>query len=162
MRVVPATFLLAIIFLAGCALQTRSGDQGDSTMKVWRGRLATRVEAMQVQAFAAEFELTGAPGAGSLTLYGPLGSTMAAISWSPLTAVMRSYGEERHFESLDTLITQTFGTEVPVTALFAWIAGEPMEAAGWIADLSQYGAGRILARRVQPAPAAELRLVLEK
>jgi len=51
---------------------------------------------------------------------------------------------------------------VPLEALFAWLAGDTMSAAGWSADLSGYAKGSILARRSQPKPAAEIRLLLEK
>ena len=68
----------------------------------------------------------------------------------------------RYFESLDALIRQAVGTEIPVVALFAWLAGDNMVIAGWSADLSHHADGRIMARRTQPAPLAELRLVLEK
>lgn len=91
-----------------------------------------------------------------------MGSTAAALSWSAQTAVMRTQGEVRSFESLDALIKQAVGTEIPVAALFAWLAGDNMIAAGWSADLSQHANGKITARRVQPVPLAELRLVLEK
>jgi len=37
-----------------------------------------------------------------------------------------------------------------------------MTAAGWRADLSQHANGRITARRTEPPPQAELRLVFEK
>jgi outer membrane lipoprotein LolB len=129
---------------------------------LWHGRLAVRVESEQPQSFAAEFELTGNAQAGALTLYTPVGSTAAALSWSAQTAVMRTQGEVRSFESLDALIKQAVGTEIPVAALFAWLAGDNMIAAGWSADLSQHANGRITARRAQPVPLAELRLVLEK
>lgn len=100
--------------------------------------------------------------AGELILYTPLGSTVAALSWSSGSALMRTNGEVRHFESLDALIKQAVGVEIPVAALFAWLAGDRMAASGWDADLSQHDQGRITARRMAPAPLAELRLVLEK
>jgi outer membrane lipoprotein LolB len=34
--------------------------------------------------------------------------------------------------------------------------------AGWNADLSRFSEGRIAARRVEPAPQADLRLVLDR
>jgi outer membrane lipoprotein LolB len=133
---------------------------------MWRGRLAVRVEAdfspSQPQSFSAAFELTGTPLAGELTLYTPLGTTVAALSWSTQTAVMRSNGNTRTFESLDALIKQALGTDIPVTALFAWLAGDNVQVAGWRADLTQHADGRITARRTEPTPVAELRLVLEK
>ncbi len=132
--------------------------------RTWR--LAVRVEPdppqSPSQSFSAGFELTGTPLAGELTLYTPLGSTVAALSWSAGTAVMRSNGDVRHFASLDALIKEAVGTEIPVAALFSWLAGESVTVAGWRADLSQHAEGRITARRTEPAPMAELRLVLEK
>jgi len=165
-KAVCAAILFATIFIAGCAAPTRAGISNQSEVSLWRGRLAIRVESSppqsQPQAFSAEFELTGNSQAGELTLYTPLGSTAAALSWSAQTAVMHSNGEVRYFESLDALIKQAVGTEIPVVALFAWLAGNNMVVAGWSADLSQHANGRITARRTDPAPLAELRLVLEK
>ena len=159
---VYAVFFSAIVLLAGCATPTRDGIQGMPEHSVWRGRLAVQVKAEPPQSFSAGFELTGTPVLGELTLYTPLGSTAAALSWSSQTAIMRAQGEVRHFESLASLIKEAVGTERPVVALFAWLAGDNMRVAGWNADLSQHATGRITARRTAPAPAAELRLVLDQ
>ena len=75
---------------------------------------------------------------------------------------MSAQGEQRHFESLSALIQQAVGTDIPVSALFSWLAGTHMSTAGWTADLTQYDQGRISARRSNPLPAAELRLILEQ
>ena len=129
----------------------------------WYGRLSLQVESAQTPPVTAEFELTGNPETGTLTLYAPLGSTAAVLTWAPLSATLRAHnGEVEHFESLDALIRRVVGTEIPVHALFAWLAGRDMSAAGWSADLSDYAKGRITARRTQPEPAAELRVALEK
>ncbi len=125
-------------------------------------RIASDEAPSQARSFAAAFELTGNTLAGTLTLYTPLGTTAATFSWSGQAAVMRSNGEVRHFESLNALIRQAVGTEMPVDALFAWLVGDNMAVAGWQADLSQHSQGLITARRTQPAPMAELRLVLEQ
>lgn len=156
----------AILFIAGCAAPTGVSLSNQSERSVWRGRLAVRVESDQAQsqpqAFAAGFELSGDAQSGELTLYTPLGTTAAAISWSAQTALMRTNGDTRSFASLDALIEQAVGTALPVAALFAWLAGDNMSAAGWSADLSQLALGRLTARRTEPAPVTELRLVLEK
>lgn len=161
-----AVALFAILFIAGCAVPTRVSTLNQSEHSVWRGRLAVRVESDPTQsapqAFAAGFELTGNAQAGALTLYTPLGTTAAALSWSADTALMRTNGDIRSFASLDALIQQAVGAEIPVAALFAWLAGDNMRAAGWSADLSQLADGRVTARRTEPAPVTELRLVLEK
>ena len=166
LRFVGAIALIAIFLIAGCASLTGARGQYQSDSPQWHGRLAVRIEAeaksSQPQSFAAEFELSGTPLTGELILYTPLGTTAATLSWTPLTAVMRTPSEIRTFESLDALIRQAVGTDIPVAALFAWLAGEDMKVAGWRADLSQHADGRITARRTEPAPVAELRLVLEK
>lgn len=166
MKAVSALVFFVILFMAGCAVPTETSISNQSELSPWRGRLAVRVESdqpqSQPQSFAAGFELTGNPLVGELTLYTPLGQTAAALSWSSQTATLRSNGEVRYFESLDTLIKQAVGAEIPVVALFAWLAGDNMVMAGWSADLSHHANGRITARRTQPAPVAELRLVLEK
>ena len=75
---------------------------------------------------------------------------------------MTSNGEVSHFKSLDDLLKQATGTELPVAALFGWLAGQPTLVDGWQADLSDYSNGRIKARRDSPPPVAELSLILEK
>jgi outer membrane lipoprotein LolB len=114
------------------------------------------------QSFSAEFELSGNEQLGELTLYSPLGSTVAAMNWTPQSATMRANGEVRHFESLGELLREVLGTELPVSALFAWVAGEPELTDGWSADLSDYPRGRIKAHRQNPTPATELNLVLTR
>lgn len=161
MKVLCTAVLAASLLIAGCAVPTRIPTANQSEISFWRGRLAVRVESDQPQSIAAGFELTGNALAGDLTLYTPLGTTAAALSWSSHTALMRTNGDVRHFESLDALIKQALGTEIPVVALFAWLAGDNMAVAGWTADLTQHASGRITARRTAPAPLAELRLVLE-
>jgi outer membrane lipoprotein LolB len=166
LQVAGLAILLSVLSATGCTLQSEAVKTQRAEVSSWHGRLAVRVEADQVstqaQSFAAGFELTGSALAGELTLFTPLGSTAAALSWTPQIAVMRTHGEIRHFESLDALIRNAVGTEVPVAALFAWLAGDNMTASGWSADLSQHANGRITARRLQDPPMAELILVLEK
>ncbi len=166
LNAVFSAVFFATFFIAGCAVPTKASISDSAEASPWRGRLAIRIESdqpeSQPQAFAAGFELAGNALAGELTLYTPLGNTAAALSWSSQTAVMRSNGDIRYFESLDALIKQAVGTDIPVAALFAWLAGDNMTVAGWSADLSQHADGRITARRTQPPPLTELRLVLEK
>ena len=158
--------LSAAMLTAGCAVAPQATGTSAVSAASWRGRMAVRVESRQAQtgtrSFAAGFELVGSPQAGELTLYTPLGTTVAALSWSGRTAVMRNAEGSRNFESLDALIEQAIGTEIPVAALFAWLAGDNMPAAGWSADLSRYADGSILARHLQPESETEIRLLLEK
>lgn len=163
---VYTTLLAATFFIAGCAVPTRATDSKHPETTPWHGRLAVQVEAdaahTPAQSFSAGFELTGSALAGELTLYTPLGNTAAALTWSPQTAVLRTNGDVRYFDSLESLIKQAVGTEIPVAALFAWLSGDNLIVAGWHADLSQQANGKITARRTEPLPQAELRLVLDK
>ena len=127
----------------------------------WRGRLAIRVESEPVQVFSAAFELSGTAPAGALTLFTPLGTTAAALSWTPEGSTLRSNSEVRQFATLGALMRQTLGAELPITALFAWLAGDTAASDGWQVDLSQRPNGRITVRRQSPLPMAEMRVVLD-
>lgn len=126
--------------------------------------MSVRVEAgpsLGPQAFASTFELQGGPSQGQLHFYTPLGSTAAAIAWTPQQARMQAGSETQYFNNIAELIERVLGTPIPVTALFAWLAGDQMSLDGWHVDQSEFDNGKITARRVSPAPAAEIRVVLE-
>jgi outer membrane lipoprotein LolB len=165
-RLAFSAILLASLLTVGCAVKSRSALTPNTDTLIWSGRLSVQIQPeqpqSQAQSFAAAFELAGNAQTGELTLFTPLGTTAAALSWSNHTAALHSHGDVQYFDSLDTLIRQELGTAIPVAALFAWLAGDNMEVAGWSADLTQHANGRITARRLQPTPMAELRLVLEK
>ena len=147
-----------VLALAGCAQPARlAGPQAAS----WAGRLALRVESDQAQSFSAGFELKGSALAGALSLFSPLGATVARMEWTPGEAWLRSEGKVLLFDSLDALTKHATGTELPVAGMFRWLAGEDAETAGWQADLRQLASGRLVARRNLPPPAVEIRLVLD-
>lgn len=156
-----------MLFIAGCASPKRANGLLPSNVSTWRGRLSMRVQAApdqdsaHDQSFSAAFELLGDTDHGELQFFTPLGSTMADIHWAPDGAVLQARGESRKFSDLAQLIEEVLGTDVPVTALFAWLAGHRQEAHGWQVDLSQRTQGKILAYRLSPAPQAELRVILE-
>jgi outer membrane lipoprotein LolB len=84
------------------------------------------------------------------------------MAWTADSARLRSGAKERHYASLDMLASEITGAPIPVRALFDWLEGRPTTADGWQADLSRLAEGRLLARRAEPAPAAELRLLFER
>ncbi len=152
---------IALALLAGCASPPRTASQPGQATTQWSGRLALRVDSDQVQSFSAAFELKGNAQTGQLSLYSPLGATVAQLVWAPGDARLRWDGKERGFDSLDALTRQATGTELPVASIFQWLAGENAENAGWQADLRDLSKGRLVARRSAPLPAVEMRLVLE-
>ncbi len=155
----------ALILLTACAQAPRLAPAAEAqaqTQTYWRGRLALRVDSSpEPTSFFANFELSGRAPTGELLLSSPLGTTLAQLRWSPQQALLRNNGQTRAFDTLDALATEATGTAIPIAALFEWLQGRPAVADGWLADLTQLDAGRLLARRSHPAPAAELRLIIE-
>ncbi len=151
---------LCALLLAGCAIPPRTPTAPG--VQVWTGRLALTVDGQANQSFSAGFELKGAPDTGELRLSNPLGGTVAVLLWSPGQATLRSNGSERAFPSLEALAQEATGAPLPVAALFDWLAGKPTPVAGWQADVTQVSEGRLRARRSDPPPAADLRVLFER
>jgi outer membrane lipoprotein LolB len=86
---------------------------------------------------------------------------VANVIWSATGAEMRQGDRITRRASLDELTAELGGAAVPVSALFGWLRGEQPQVQGWEADLSHHADGRITARRTQPLPLAELRVVFE-
>ena len=155
--------LFAAFFIAGCAQLPRAGAQGGPKSELWTGRISLQVQSEPPQSFSASFELKGQAERGELSLISPLGSVLGVLRWSPGEAVLDSgNGKIQRFASVDELMAQATGAAVPLGALFAWLQGDNAAASGWSADLSRYQDGRISAKRVQPAPQADLRVVLDQ
>lgn len=150
---------LLTLVLSACAQKPARPAHVGSTF--WQGRLAIRILSEPVQANTVAFELRGNADQGSLTLFTPLGGTAAALQWSPGLAELNAQGQVRQFENLQALLTHAIGTDLPVSALFAWLAGENASVPGWQADLQALPEGRLTARRASPAPVVELRVALE-
>jgi outer membrane lipoprotein LolB len=150
---------LAALLLAGCATPVRTSAPPGTA--VWTGRMALQVEESSNQSFSAGFELKGHAQTGELTLYNPLGGTLAVLSWAPGSALLRSNGQTRQFASVDALVSHATGAPIPVAALFDWLAGVATPVPGWQPDLSQVAQGRLRARRVDPPPLADLRVAFD-
>lgn len=153
---------IAAFLLAGCAQPLRQVAAPPPGGSHWNGRLALTIQSEPVQSMAAGFELRGSPSHGELQLFSPMGNTLAILTWTPTTATLRHEAQEQTSGSLDELVTQATGTEIPLRTLFDWLGGLPTEVAGWQADLSQLPEGRLQVRRVAPAPTVDLRLKLDQ
>ena len=127
------------------------------------GRISLQIQSEPAQSFSASFELKGRADRGELTLISPLGNVLGILRWSPLEATLDSGSQQvQRFSSVDALMAQATGAAVPLSALFAWLQGNNANVSGWSADLSRHSEGRILAKRAQPAPQAELRVILDQ
>ena len=156
---IGCAFFLAL--LVACAQPPALPAQSLAERTTWSGRLALQVEDQAAQSFSAAFELQGSAQQGELLLLSPLGNVLAKIDWTPTHARLQTGGQTHESPSLDDLLQQNLGTPIPVLAFFSWLRGEQTTAAGWQADLSSIGQGRLVATRYTPAPRATLRLAFE-
>ena len=165
-RTLLHSLLIALFLVAGCAHKiTATGikdTQNEVKISFWTGRISLQIQSEPAQAFFAGFELKGHADNGELTLTSPLGSILGIMRWSPGEVTLLQGGSVKRFASTDELLAQATGAAVPVSALFDWLDGKNTPTPGWLADLSQQGNGRITAKRVNPAPLADLRIVLDK
>lgn len=150
-----AVSLWAALSLSGCA------STGLLDQRLWSGRLAVTVHDTPPQNLSASFELQGSPEAGRLTLYYPLGTTLAHVQWSPTGAQWQRGSEWESRPTLVELMRELTGTDLPVADLFAWLGGQATSTQGWQVDLSRHADGRIQAQRQAPLPRTELRVVFE-
>ncbi len=157
-----AGILITINLIAACAVNTRTIGQNSAGNSAVSGRISLLVQSEPVQSFAGSFELLGNVETGRLTLLTPLGSTAAVLRWSPGLAQLDNGSSTQNHPSVAAMMLRTTGAAVPVDALFAWLRGQTTAVPGWQADLSRYSEGRISAQRNEPAPPAQLRIVLDK
>jgi outer membrane lipoprotein LolB len=158
-RIASTGWLLALVLALGaCATAPRDSDLAGAS---WAGRLSVRVESDPVQSFSAGFDLQGNAQSGHLSLYSPLGSTVAKLTWTPQQATLLADAKDQRFDSLNALTRHAMGAELPIAGIFSWLAGKPASLDGWTIDLQDRAAGRLVARRANPAPGVEMRLILD-
>ena len=170
---------LAANLIAGCAINTpatsklnteNSGLSNTPLRLSYQGRLSLRIASDPPQSLYAGFNLTGDAQTGDLTLNSPLGNSLAQLSWTPQSAVLKANNETKVYSSTSDLIEHVTGTVIPLDALFDWMAGKDTPAEGWEIDLSAMKtantnnetAQRFVAKRISPLPAAELRIAIDK
>lgn len=147
------------LWLLGCA---QPQQQIIGAQDAWSGRISLQVEGQASQSFSAAFELQGNAHKGGLVLISPLGSRLAQLEWQDGHAQLTTAQETRNSHSLDALLEEVTGTQIPVAALFQWLNGVHSTTPGWRADLSNLEQGRLVAHRDTPAPQAILRIALTR
>jgi outer membrane lipoprotein LolB len=170
-----ACLFLTINLIAACAVNTPArGDlEGKNTTfdANYQGRLSLRIASKPPQSLYASFNLNGDAQTGDLTLNSPLGNSLAQLSWTPQSAVLKANNETKEYASTNALIEHVTGTVIPLNALFDWMAGKGTPAEGWEIDLSgmkssnasnETAVQRFVAKRLSPLPTAELRIAIDK
>jgi outer membrane lipoprotein LolB len=172
-------WLFAINLIAGCSINTPATaengikiEHNASITKIlsYQGRIALRIASDPPQSLYAGFSLNGDAQTGDLTLNTPLGNTVAQLTWTPQSAILKANNETKEYPSAGALIENVTGTAIPLSALFDWLAGKNTVAEGWEIDLSDMKpdnanndtAQRLVAKRTSPLPTAELRIAIYK
>ena len=158
-RRVLALAISCALLAAGCA-SPRMIPVDDKAY--WSGRMAIQVLKDPPESLSAGFELQGSAQAGEMVLLSPIGTTLARLEWTPQGARLAQGQQQVDSPSLQRLGARLTGTELPITALFEWLAGRPADAPGWQVDLSANAQGRISAVRREPSPGAVLRISLDR
>lgn len=147
-----------LLNLAGCATRPPPAD----TTAFWSGRMALQLQSTPPQNWSASFELQGSAAQGQIALLSPIGTTLARLSWTPQSAMLEQGQNTTESPNLQSLSQRLTGTDLPIAALFQWLAGQAADVPGWHVDLSAHPQGRLTARRDTPAPEAILRIVLDR
>lgn len=154
----PAMLLMAVWMTACTSPRMVPADAS----AYWSGRMAIQILKEPSESLSAGFELQGSAKVGEMVLLSPIGTTLAKLAWTPHAASLEQGNQRLQDVSLQSLGSRLTGTELPITALFEWLAGRPADAPGWQVDLSSHAQGRITAQRSMPAPATVLRIVLDR
>ena len=125
------------------------------------GRFALQIDSEPPQSFITSFDLTGGWPEGTLNIYNPLGMQMARVEWTAQSARLLQGRQVREAASLERLVLELTGAQLPTAALVDWLAGKPTPAEGWNVDVSEWHLRRLVLERVQPAPRTVLRIAFE-
>jgi len=147
--------LITCCLLAGCATPRRTD------IPEWQGRISVQIQGEAPSSMSASFLLRGDINNGELDLYSPLGTTVAALQWSPQFVQLNDGSKIQFFSSLAALTEKTTGAALPIDAIFSWLQGRDARATGWQADLSDMPQGALTARRTTPTPEVTLRIKLD-
>ena len=148
-----------LLVLAGCATQR---PPAADPAAFWSGRLGLQLQSNPPQNWSTSFELQGSAAQGQMLLLSPIGTTLARLSWTPQSALLEQGQDKTESRSLQSLSQRLTGTQLPIAALFDWLAGLATDVPGWQVDMTAHPQGRLTARRNTPEPEAILRIVLDR
>lgn len=152
------------MLLSGCGLLFNKANLTDLAQQGhWEGRLQLRILQDKPEQFSFNFDLQGDAEKGELTIYSPLGSTVAVASWSPSGAILTEGNKQNHFASMEDLTQQLTGAALPLPTLMAWLTRDGPALEGWQIKSENLPkrSRRIFAQRMSPLPKLQLTLLLD-
>jgi outer membrane lipoprotein LolB len=170
-----ALVTLVSVLLAGCstpparpappapAVATQAPAAEPVPLTAWAGRMSLTIEKdfSQKTHIHIAFELEGNAQEGQLQVEGPFGTAAILLRWRPGLAVLSQGDRSYRFPSLADLIQRSIGTDLPIEAVFAWLRNETVHVPGWQVESKPSQGGPLVARRYEPWPRLELRVVLQ-
>lgn len=142
---------------AGCAAPPRAPLQPHQ----WVGRLVLHIHDSPPQHHSASFELMGDAQHGELSLFNPLGATVAQARWTPTLAELRQGNQTQTYANMPSLLQTVTGAALPLDAVFDWLNGTSSTPPGWEVDLTRHAEGRVQALRSSPQPAVQLLILFQ-
>ena len=128
----------------------------------WEGRLQLKILNKKPEQFSATFMLEGTAEQGELTIYSPIGTTVAQAAWDQEGATLTEGSQKQTFSSMDSLTEKLTGASLPLPSLMAWLNNDGPAVAGWEIRAENPASGRrLFARRLQPLPQLQLALILD-
>jgi len=151
-----------VVALSGCSVFSPPVKQAtQAPVPHWEGRLQVRVLLANPELFSANFELQGSPQRGELTIYSPIGTTLAVASWTENDALLKQGMSEKHYANMEELTKQLTGTRLPLPTLMSWLNADGESIQGWEIRSENLPAGRrIYAQRNHPSPPLQLTLLI--
>ena len=149
--------------LAGCSVF--SGKKKNPVLAQnghWDGRLNLRLLQKPPEQFSATFTLEGTADTGELTIYTPLGTTVAVASWNAEGATLTEGSKQQSFASMDALTRAVTGANLPLQNLMSWLDHDGETITGWEIRSENPASGRrLFAKRISPLPELQLTLILD-
>ena len=91
-----------------------------------------------------------------------VGTTLARMSWSAQEALLQTGTTVRAYPSLRELTLTALGADLPFEVLIQWLRGVSAAKDGWQSDLREFETGRISAKRHNPEPTVDLKIILDR
>ena len=155
--------IASICLLSGCSVfSTKKKNTLLAQNGHWDGRLNLRILQQPPEQFSATFTLEGTADTGELTIYTPIGTTVAVANWNADGATLTEGSKQQSFASMETLTRAVTGANLPLPALMSWLDHDGETINGWELRSENPASGRqIFAKRISPLPQLQLTLILD-